>query len=52
MAAEGFGAGEIRGIRGDAAAGQGASARVQNEKGEKCSRTLAWAKYSTPHFSN
>lgn len=49
MAADGFGAGEIRGIRGDAVAGQGASARVQNEKGEMCSRTLARNKYSTPN---
>jgi len=29
MATEEFGAGEIRGIRGDAVAGQGASARVR-----------------------
>jgi hypothetical protein len=41
MAAEEFGAGEIREIRGDAVAGQTASGRLQNEKGEMCSRTLA-----------
>lgn len=46
MAAEEFGVGEIREMRGDAQAGK-ARQRGKNEKGEMCSRTLAQGKYST-----
>src|SRR5580704_7094688 len=36
---------------GSAVAGGAALRRAENEKGEKCSRTLAWIKYSTPQRS-